>query len=108
MASFPLQICEVVNDNIAAPVISFFGTCVVSLQLCLARYWRKVFKSILQVVVVNRVATDLEEPFMDEANDIPLADLHVDFNEKITKLIKVSKHIIWLAIKGLGVMSVRI
>ena len=68
----------------------------------------KFFKSILQVVVVNRVATDLEEPFMDEANDIPLADLHVDFNEKIVKLIKVSKHIIWLAIKGLGVMSVSI
>lgn len=67
MVSFPLQMCEVINDDFAAPVVSFFGVCV--------------------VVVVNRVATELEEPFMDDANDLPLADLHVDFNEKINKLV---------------------
>ena len=40
MVSFPLQMCEVINDDFAAPVVSFFGVCV--------------------VVVVNRVATELE------------------------------------------------
>jgi hypothetical protein len=57
MFSFPLQMCEVINDDAAAVVVSFCGTCV--------------------VVLVNRVAAELEEPFMDEANDLPLADLHV-------------------------------
>jgi predicted membrane chloride channel (bestrophin family) len=67
MFTFPLQMCEVINDDFAAPVVSFLGVCV--------------------VVVVNRVATELEEPFMDDANDLPLADLHVDFNEKLNKLV---------------------
>ena len=30
---------------------------------------------------------ELEEPFMDERNDIALADLHVDFSEKLLTLI---------------------
>ena len=35
---------------------------------------------------LNEVARMLEEPFMNDHNDVPLADLHFDYNEKLLLL----------------------
>jgi predicted membrane chloride channel (bestrophin family) len=63
----PVQVCELVNNSFVAVVVSFFGVSIVAM--------------------VNRVATDLEEPFMEDTNDLPLLQLHTDFNEKIASLL---------------------
>jgi len=44
------------------------------------------FVAVAAFFSLNGVAKELEEPFMDEENDVPLVDLHVDLNEKIAKL----------------------
>lgn len=112
MVSFPLQMCEVINDDFAAPVVSFFGVCVVvvvnrvatELEVsaaaatngCPDAYFYAYFYLrvdanfcvvVAATVAVPTAAPCAQEPFMDDFNDLPLADLHVDFNEKISKLV---------------------
>lgn len=62
-AILPLQLCVIVNSEFLACAITF-GT-------------------VWTFCAINQVARELEEPFMDDRNDVNLPDLHVDFNEKL-------------------------
>ncbi len=63
----PIQVCIIVNSTPLAMILTFV--------------------TVWAFCSINEVAMELEEPFMDERNDIALADLHVDFSEKLLTLI---------------------
>ena len=77
----PLQICELVADSATAVLITVFGvtavamgeqqfTYSVTMQCGQVLEWIN-FVLVSYCLAVNRVATDLEEPFMVSANDLP-------------------------------------
>lgn len=66
-AFLPVQVCIIVNSTPLAMALTFV--------------------TVWAFCSINEVAMELEEPFMDEQNDIALADLHVDFSEKLMTLI---------------------
>lgn len=66
-AFLPIQVCIIVNSTPLAMALTFV--------------------TVWAFCSINEVAIELEEPFMDESNDIALADLHVDFSEKLLTLI---------------------
>lgn len=63
----PVQVCIIVNSTPLAMALTFV--------------------TVWAFCGINEVAMELEEPFMDERNDIALADLHVDFSEKLLTLV---------------------
>ena len=58
----PFLICEIVNDTLFATLISVIA--------------------VWSFAVMNEVARQLEDPFGHEINQLPLDDLHIDFNER--------------------------
>jgi predicted membrane chloride channel (bestrophin family) len=77
----PFQVCQLVNHDVVAPGL--------------------VFLSVWTAAALNEVARMLEEPFMNDHNDVPLADLHFDYNEKLLLLDNAAA---WIAAGGTAIL----
>lgn len=81
---FPYAQCTFVLIQLHAVITPFVMSVWTTNPWCAALF---TFISHLCLVAVDHIATELENPFGQDVNDLPVSDFHKDFNDTLTLLL---------------------